>query len=679
MLAKFSADRDQSGEAATERAGDGPGGQVARWWSDRSLRSKGILVLSLPLVTLLVSVLVFLFELWRTDRAIDRITLARAAHDRLAQVHLMVLDGETGIRGYVATGDRSYLEPTATAGERLPGALTELTDLIGGSPEQVARLNQVRTILDTGYQLQPPAEGSLTSTGFVRSWLDEQKASTDELRRVLSDISRTEDRLLAERMSERDAWIERARGTTVAALGVGVVGGVAAMLAFTVGVSRRLERVVAKTDSLRDGEVPDFVDPGRDEIGILSRRLTEVASRWLLWKSEAQEARVAAESANQAKSEFLSRMSHELRTPLNAVLGFAQLLEFDLPASEQDNVRQIRRAGVHLLNLINEVLDIARIEAGQLALSPEPVRVSDVVSEVVELMEPIAADRQVTIYASEALTCSCHALADRQRTKQVILNLVSNAVKYNNPEGLVVIRCVDAGETVAIDVIDDGIGIAETDLDRLFIPFERLGAANSEIEGTGVGLAISQRLASAMDGRIEVTSAVGWGSTFRLLLPTTDAPDAPIPEDVPQSILIPAARNGRDPVLTVLSVEDNPANILLLQEIVNRRPNWRLVSANQGQMGLDLATAEPPHLVLLDLHLPDLSGKEVLRRLKANVRTAAVPVIVISADATPGQVERLRAVGAEAYLTKPIEVNQLLALLDQVHDDVTAAGGEERS
>lgn len=654
--------------------GAGRLGSVAGWWSDCSLRTKGLVVLALPLMTFVTSALVFLLVLSQMDQAQGGVTEARRAQSRLAQVYLLVLDGETGIRGYLVTGDQKFLEDTSNAKARLPAVLDTLTAEIGDHPSQAARLARVRTILSAGYQLDPPSATLRSDPAAVRSWLDAQKESTDEFRTVLADVWRTEDRLLSSRLDERNAWIERGRITTLTALGLGLFGGLAAMLALTLGVSRRLERVVARTDGLRQGEAPDFIDPGKDEIGVLSRRLTEVASRWLLWKSEAHNARVAAESANQAKSEFLSRMSHELRTPLNAVLGFTQLLAMDLPESQQDSVRQIRRAGVHLLNLINEVLDISRIEAGQLALSPEPVRVADVVSEVVDLMGPIAAERAVTIRSDGALAGDCHVLADRQRTKQIILNLASNAVKYNNRGGNVVVNCrLEDGEAV-LEVIDDGIGIAEADLDRLFIPFERLGAANSEVEGTGVGLAISQRLACAMNGRIEVSSTLGHGSTFRLHLPATEAVDPVAPTALPEAPPRAGGEGRRDAVHTVLSVEDNPANIRLLQEIVSRRPHWRLRTAGQGQLGLDVATTDPPDLILLDLHLPDMRGEEVLRRLKADVRTAEVPVVVVSADATPGQVDRLRAAGAETYLTKPIEVTRLLYLLDQASAASSRAG-----
>ena len=646
---------------------------MSRWWGDRSLRAKGLLVVTLPLLTLLVSTLIFLVVLGRMDRSQDRVAHARQTQDRLAQVYLLLVDGESGVRAYLASdGDERFLKPTVDARQRLPGVVKALGTLVDDDPTQAARVGRFQELLKSADPLRTPGKNVTSDPAAVQKWLDGERKSTDELRAVLRDIWRSENAALADGLDARDAWISRGRLAAASGLGLGVVGGLAVTFAFTLGISRRLERVVARTDGLQQGEVPDFVDPGRDEIGVLSRRLTDVASRWLLWKSEAQDARVAAESANQAKSEFLSRMSHELRTPLNAVLGFAQILEMDLPEEQQDSVRQIRRAGVHLLDLINEVLDISRIEGGQLALSPEPVRIADVVGEVVELMSPIAAGHDVTLQASDALNSRCYVLADRQRTKQIILNLTSNAVKYNNPGGNVVLRCTVDLREAAITVQDDGIGIAEADLERLFIPFERLVAADSEIEGTGVGLAISQRLAIAMNGRIEVSSNVGRGSTFELVLPTTTAPDAVTLPDVrkPSSPLIQRAQHsGGD--LTVLSIEDNPPNTRLLQEIVNRRPEWQLVAAGQGRMGLDLAAADPPHLILLDLHLPDLRGEEVLRRLKADHRTARVPVIIVSADATPGQVERLRAAGAEDYLTKPVEVLALLAALDRVRQDLS--------
>jgi signal transduction histidine kinase/ActR/RegA family two-component response regulator len=376
-------------------------------------------------------------------------------------------------------------------------------------------------------------------------------------------------------------------------------------------------------------------------------------------------ARQAADAANQAKSVFLSRMSHELRTPLNAVIGFAQVLQMGrLDPEQQDEVHQILKGGNHLLALINEVLDISRIESGDLALSPEAVLVGEVVAETLELMRPLAAQRSIQIDGDEHATCTRFVFADRQRIKQILLNLVSNAVKYNRGGGTVRVSCEPAGPTrLRINVADDGPGIHSDDLSRIFVPFERLGAAQTEIEGTGIGLALSQRLAEAMGGSLSVESALGEGSTFHIELPVVEGPVERFlrlggpgePE------LEPSAAPGR----RVMYIEDNLANLKLMERVLARRSDLEIVPAMQGRLGLDLARLHPPDLILLDLHLPDIPGDEVLQRLREDPQTASVPVIVVSADATPGRVQRLLTAGASGYLTKPFDVADLLSLVDR--------------
>jgi signal transduction histidine kinase/ActR/RegA family two-component response regulator len=635
------------------------------------LRAKGLIVLALPLSMLLVAGAVSIFAGAQADAAQESVAHTRAVEAGLTDLRTLVVDGETGIRAYLATGDRAFLEPTDRARDRLPMALDLLENLAAAGAEQMIRLARIREELGRGLHSEAPeGVGPASTREEVRVWLSEQKGSTDAIRDNLAAMIDNENRRLAAQLAARDAWRARMRVGTGAALLVGVAGGLFGMAAFTFGIARRLERLRADSERLRLGEsVP--VDEGRDEIGELSRHLDEIATRWLLWQQEAVSARRSAEQASAAKNEFLSRMSHELRTPLNAVLGFAQLLEMDLPPEQQEPVAQIRRAGRHLLDLINEVLDIAKIEGGHLTLSTETVRVTDLIEEALELMAPIAAARDVTVRAVPAHVCSCHVRADRQRAKQVLLNLMSNAVKYNRPGGTVSLRCrVRDGQTAALEVMDTGIGIPAEDLGRMFMPFERLAAAQSDIEGTGVGLALSQRLAIAMGGQIEVISAVGEGSTFTLTLPIgADPLEGHIPpQPKPTRVWSASPAEAAPPVHvhTVLSIEDNLANTRLLQQIVARRPHWRIVTAPQGRLGLDLAAADPPQLVLLDLHLPDMTGAQVLRHLKATRATAGVPVVIVSADATPGQVRRLRSIGASGYLTKPVHVPDILALLDAI-------------
>jgi PAS domain S-box-containing protein len=387
------------------------------------------------------------------------------------------------------------------------------------------------------------------------------------------------------------------------------------------------------------------------------------------------EARDAADAASKSKSEFLSRMSHELRTPLNVVLGFTQLLQMEPLGEEQLSwVDQVLKAGRHLLDLINEVLDIARIESGALALSPEPVSLRDVVGETVESMRPIAASNDVTIdFLIEG--DDLYVQSDRQRLRQVLINLLANSVKYNRPHGSVLItsKAGDA-DTVAIRVSDTGIGIAAEHIERLFVPFDRLGAEHSSVEGTGVGLPLSLRLVEAMSGDLSVESTPGEGSTFTVTLPGA-SPPAEEADDV--TIAAAEMQMNSDDALgthgTLLYIEDNLTNLQLMQRIVGRRPGIRLLHAFQGRMGLDLARTGHSDIIMLDLHLPDMAGIEVLGQLRADPTTAGVPVYIVSADATAGQVSRMRSAGAAGYLTKPLDVRRVLGLLDSVLEGRVAA------
>ena len=371
-----------------------------------------------------------------------------------------------------------------------------------------------------------------------------------------------------------------------------------------------------------------------------------------------------AERANAAKSEFLSRMSHELRTPLNAILGFSQILQMEEDMEPlMDVVSDIHDAGKHLLLLINEVLDISRIEAGQLALSPEPVAVSEATSEAITLMAPLAAQQNVTLQADGVLDSPIYVMADRQRLVQCLLNLLANAVKYNRPDGHVYITCDSPRpEYLRIAVRDTGVGIAPEKMSRLFTPFDRLGAEQGGIEGTGLGLSLSKSLTEEMGGTLGVESTPGQGSTFWIEFPTVESVLPCAPQQSERSSA--ASQSGVES--SVLLIEDNPRNLRVIERVFAHRPNIQLLASMQGRIGLELAQQHRPDLILLDLHLPDIQGEVILLQLKAEASTQNIPVIVISADATPGQIERLKANGAREYITKPINVPQILALVDLI-------------
>ncbi len=372
-----------------------------------------------------------------------------------------------------------------------------------------------------------------------------------------------------------------------------------------------------------------------------------------------------AEKANRAKSEFLSRMSHELRTPLNAILGFAQLLEMSpLDRDKREAVGQILKAGQHLLGLINEVLEISRIEAGRLSLSPEPVLISSAIQETLDLLTPMAVRRNIMLRDEVGKDRRRYVVADQQRLKQVLLNLISNAIKYNSDDGAVTIAAEEIdGSRLRVKIRDTGPGVKVENQAKLFIPFERLGAEQTGVEGTGLGLALSKRLLEMMGGSIGVQNNPDRGATFWMELPLVQDPVAELQIAMPV-IAIPVAPASHQRQRIVLYVEDNLSNITLIEHIIVHRPHVKLVAAMQGRLGLDLAREHRPDLILLDLHLPDISGEDVLHGLRQEPDLQNTPVIVISADATSGRIERLQSMGVLDYLPKPLDIKRFLQLLD---------------
>ena len=391
---------------------------------------------------------------------------------------------------------------------------------------------------------------------------------------------------------------------------------------------------------------------------ITERKLVEEALR---------EAKKEADRANHAKSEFLSRMSHELRTPLNAILGFGQLLERQNPTKPQRaRVEHIMSAGRHLLKLINEVLDLSRIEAGHLHLSVEPVAVAEVLEEALDLMRPLAAQRTMELSVDVLLDKDLHVLADRQRLKQVLLNLLTNAVKYTAVGGQVSVSLQQSNlAKTRLMVTDTGAGIATEKLARLFTPFDRLGVEQSGVEGTGLGLALCQRLMHAMGGDIGVDSTVGKGSAFWIELPATDSPLKALPNNHAATLEEASGGDGGK----ILYIEDNLSNLTLVEQMLAEQPQLQLLTAMQGGLGLDLARQHLPDLILLDLHLPDLRGQEVLERLRNDAVTRDIPVVIISADATARQINQLKAAGARSYLTKPLDISEFFRVIDETMRD----------
>ena len=389
-------------------------------------------------------------------------------------------------------------------------------------------------------------------------------------------------------------------------------------------------------------------------------------------KEAAEELRLArdeAQRASAAKSEYLSRMSHELRTPLTAILGYSDLLELRIPREDQlEAIAAIQRASEQLLSLVNDVLDIARIESGRERLALESVSVSAVVDECLRLVTPAAMERRIHLGTDFGDIEQAYVRADRQRLAQALLNLLSNAVKYSGDGARVTVRTGLADKRLRISVADTGPGLDETQQEALFQPFERLGAERTTIQGTGLGLALTKKLVEAMRGEIGVKTAPGMGSTFWITLDRAEPSEVQRVESV-RDMTVPISEQR-----TVLYVEDNLSTITLMEEIFAMRPQIHLITAMQGGLTLDLARQHHPDLIVLDLQLPDIAGDEVLRRLRRDPRTAPIPVVMFSADATERQVKRLLSAGARAYLTKPAKVKEFLSTLDEVLSVPPVAG-----
>jgi signal transduction histidine kinase/ActR/RegA family two-component response regulator len=430
----------------------------------------------------------------------------------------------------------------------------------------------------------------------------------------------------------------------------------------------RVPAVVSVT-ALRDAQnaIIGYLLIGTDNT---ARTLVE-AERAQLYKAlqeknaELESAKAVAEKANLAKSNFLSSMSHELRTPLNAILGFAQLLESGAPAPTATQIvrlHQIIKAGWYLLDLINEILDLAVIESGKLSLSLEPLSLSEVLLECQAMIGPQAQQRGInTIFDKVDPTWFAHA--DHTRVKQALINLLSNAIKYNREHGMVEVKCTAISpERVRISIKDSGAGLPPEKLAQLFQPFNRLGQETGTEEGTGIGLVVTKQLVELMGGTIGVESTVGMGSEFWIELIRDVMPQLSL-EHAMTTELAPQAQ-GHAALRTLLYVEDNPANLMLVEQIIEGHPHVRMLSARDATLGIALARAHLPEVILMDINLPGLSGIQALKILREDPVTAHIPVLAISANAMPRDIQKGMEAGFFRYLTKPIKVNEFMNALD---------------
>ena len=413
----------------------------------------------------------------------------------------------------------------------------------------------------------------------------------------------------------------------------------------------------------------------------LEERVQQRTVQLEIINKELELAMAAANTASAAKSAFLSSMSHELRTPLNAILGFSQILTSDtLPttlAQKKEFANHVLKSGRHLLTLINEILDLAKVESGTVTLSMEPVALDDMLAECRGMVEPLGRARQIRMLFPDAT--GAVLLADRTRLKQVLLNLLSNAVKYNRELGAVVFSCSVVGpQRMRLSVQDTGHGLNAGQVDALFQPFNRLGQENGTEEGTGIGLVVTRRLVELMGGSIGVSSSVGVGTVFWIELDMTE----PVRAALPAGTVVPMERRDQgarvDAVHTLLYVEDNPANLKLVKEIVAFRSDLQLLAAPDAHFGIDMAKAHQPRLILMDINLPGMSGIDALAELRRDPATSHIPVLALTANAMPRDVERGIEAGFYRYLTKPINIDEFNEAIDSTLAMLDALRGQAR-
>jgi len=627
-------------------------------WNDWPLTRKSVVVVAGPLLLLLFSLMAIYGLERQTAQAEEDVRRTLQIVSDLHEAHSLLAETAAGVRGYVLVNQTNFLEPYYDAEPRLLGVVERLAERAeqGSRGARYAALVPLFQKKLTGWQTLLQGQAN-ADPDWLQARMIEGKHTLDLLRTELRVLGAEERSELEARTAKATTLRQRNLAITLAFALLGGLGAVLSAGVLAGSLSRRLRHLAAEASRLGAGV--DMPAPARfeaDELGQVRERLHAAGTLLRARAAQLEEARRDAETANGAKTEFLSRMSHELRTPLNAILGYAQILVDDDPEARAGRFgRHIETAGRHLLGLITEVLDVARIEAGALTIDTRPVALRSALSETLDLLRPQAEGASIQLDSlPEGMAVS--VLADPQRLRQVLLNLIGNAIKFNRPQGRVQFDIAQREALVEIGVRSEGAGLDPSACERLFRPFERIESTATGIEGTGLGLALSKRLIEAMSGQIGVTSAPGHGSRFWIRLPITQAFRS---ESAPSQVLATQDTATRN----LLLVEDNASNRALLETLFERRPRWRLSPATSlGEARLQLSQ-QVFDAVLLDLRLPDGDGASLL--LEPPLSDHRIPVLVLSADATEASKQRLLALGARGFLTKPLDVRAFFGELDR--------------
>lgn len=628
---------------------------ILQLWNKTPLISKGIALIALPLILLITTLSLLHVREKNANTIDDSLNKELDTQQIFMMVETTSLEASIAVRDYLLTGDKKLLVIYSEAIQKIPKLMTDLTTNIQ-DVEQKKILAEIKTLLLKNAQLlkalseQPLDKSSEATTKLFQ----DQSDTLDSLFVKINLIKQLEIKLISADRAKVKQQREFSNQLALVAALLGSIGAAIGVLVFSSSIVKRIKVLHENASRLAKGETIELPNSSQDEIGQLYNDL-ELSSNLLVASiNDAHFARNEAEIANHAKTRFLSRTSHELRTPLNAILGFAQILEMDLENQKmQANATIIKNAGEHLLKLINEVLDIARIEAGDMPLNMSKVNVGLVLKEAADYIEPLGKVRDIDIKLD--VEDIVYVNADRQKLLQVVLNLLSNAYKYGPSNSVVTLSARIVNQRCLIGVHDTGTGIPEAMRKRIFTPFDRLGAENTKIEGTGLGLTVSKQLIQSMGGEITLDTQQ---SLFQLSLPILTS--HPTENNTEVSAENSTIKPHIQKLSKIMYVEDNLSNIALIEALISRFHDLRLnvvktLADARGQME-DIN----PDLILIDLNLPDGSGEDFLKDLLQHPILKSRPIVVMSADAAPETITRIMQLGATDYFTKPININAFI-------------------
>lgn len=634
-------------------------------WRNLSLALKGMIVILLPLSVLLASIGFLYHSEQQLSKLENELKISLENQRDIQAVHTQLLESSTSVRDFLLTGDKQFLNNFDRVETTLPAMLSKLESELETKAQQ-ARLRHIQQLVMQNLRnLRALAQNDTEeASDYLIGQFKAQVSSLNALEVEIETLNIKEAELV--NLDQQRIALARKRNFNITLFAVlaGILGSLLAVWVFSGTIVKRVRLLRDSARHLAKAEPLNLPSSSRDELGQLSNELDHASQLLADNIQQTKQAQLEAERANQSKSMFLSRTSHELRTPLNAILGFAQLLQSELAQGEsQQKATQIKQAGDHLLKLIDEVLDIAKIESGKENFALQPVEINTLLHEAIAYIASLGRIRDIEI--EHNIAPHLIGLADRQKLLQVVLNILSNALKYGPVDSIVSVRAFQRAKHIIIEVFDEGTGIPEDLKSRVFTPFDRLGAEQSKIEGSGLGLALSKQIMLAMQGDIEIDKHQ---SLFSIVLRSAESRAAITRQPEPPTFETPHATPATSikNQHRILYVEDNLSNRTLVETILRRHVGLQLTCANNIKEAQHFLQHLPLDLVVIDLNLPDGSGETLVAEIQGGRYGEAMPIMILSANAVPETIQRLKQMGVACYLTKPLDIAEFTQQVNQL-------------